>query len=318
MTKIRDHMMERNRGKIAINCPEPKEVNLFRKICEIIFSKTDIKVDICIPKRHMGDQENQDKRKTEKQMYARQRRISSTDALVIRKKDRTYAKLLKEVREEIVKQGMDMHIDSIRETRKGDMLVSVEKGGKNFTTLKTKIETKMDKGSTSAIRAEQDDIFHIHGIDAITTAKEIEEAICKATNIKHEDVRISNLRPAWGSCQIATLRVCKGQGSKMEKLDRVTIGVTRCHIRRRRELKRCYRCWSYNHLAAECTGPDRTKLCMNCAEEGHLAKECSQESFCPLCNRQGHRTDSSRCPKHRNAIAKQEEKAETKHENRIQ
>lgn len=38
----------------------------------------------------------------------------------------------------------------------------------------------------------------------------MEEAISTVTNIEREDIRITNIRPAWGNCQIARLRVGKG------------------------------------------------------------------------------------------------------------
>ncbi|KAJ8955514.1 hypothetical protein NQ314_006880 [Rhamnusium bicolor] len=74
-------------------------------------------------------------------------------------------------------------------------------------------------------------------------------------------------------------------------------------------MDRCYKCWSYDHRAADCNGTDRTKTCYKCGKEGHAVTNCTDEEFCPLCSTAGHRAGSGRCVAFRRALS-QANKAE--------
>ncbi|GJQ69384.1 hypothetical protein Trydic_g13296 [Trypoxylus dichotomus] len=68
------------------------------------------------------------------------------------------------------------------------------------------------------------------------------------------------------------------------KTARIRIGWVNSKIRKRLEVTRCYRCFSYGHWQATCSEPDRRKkgLCMGCGEKGYLKKNCTnpRRGFC--------------------------------------
>ncbi|KAK9694644.1 Zinc knuckle [Popillia japonica] len=105
------------------------------------------------------------------------------------------------------------------------------------------------------------------------------------------------------------------------KLGRVKIGwvgcrirerveVTRCfklgcRIRERVEVTRCFKCLEFGHRRKDCKGQDRSDLCLNCNQTGHTAKDCASENFCPVCQKTGHRADSTKCLKFRELLRAQ-------------
>ena len=78
----------------------------------------------------------------------------------------------------------------------------------------------------------------------------------------------------------------------------------RCKVEKRIEMRRCFKCWAYEHKAAECKGPDRTKTCNKCGKEGHRYKDCDKEEACPVCNMSGHRAGTGKCRDFRRALSK--------------
>ena len=180
----------------------------------------------------------------------------------------------------------------------------VDKKDENFTTVMEKMSTKMGENNVRRTTNNQK-VLHIRDIDAVTTDGEIKEAIEKAVGAKTatlNSIEISNIRPMQGSCQIATVKTTEEVAKVLLKEGRVLVGFTRCRVKLRQEVIKCFKCWGYNHTAANCNGPDRTKDCLKCAEKGHQVKDCQNESFCPLCMKKGHRVRSGEGPKHREAF----------------
>ena len=58
-----------------------------------------------------------------------------------------------------------------------------------------------------------------------------------------------------------------------------------------------------DHTAEECKGTDRSKACLKCTQLEHSVKECTNASYCPICNRKGHRAGNASCAKFRDALA---------------
>lgn len=42
-------------------------------------------------------------------------------------------------------------------------------------------------------------------------------------------------------------------------------------------MKKCFKCWDFNHTAADCNDPNRTKSCYRCGEKGHNKNDCQAE-----------------------------------------
>ena len=53
---------------------------------------------------------------------------------------------------------------------------------------------------------------------------------------------------------------------------RLTVGILSCPVEKNIKMKKCYRCWAYDHIAVSCQRPDRRKktlvLQMNAQRKG--------------------------------------------------
>ena len=62
----------------------------------------------------------------------------------------------------------------------------------------------------------------------------------------------------------------------------IKIGWVSCRVRRKKEVNRCFRCFGFGHMSADCRGLDRSRCCWICGEERHLAGSCTGKPKCFL------------------------------------
>lgn len=179
-----------------------------------------------------------------------------------------------------------------------------------------KRDSEAMEGFRSAVGARQDGVrvrtmgeftntetIHIRGIDGVTEKEELVKAMegklnCSLKNIDH---KLSALRPFTNGTKVVTLTINKKDAEMMTKKG-LWVGIAPCLVERRVKVRRCFTCWGFDPLAAECKGPERTR-CHNCGEEGHMAEGCQGEEFCVLCKKKGHRTKSGRCGLFKRALS---------------
>lgn len=104
--------------------------------------------------------------------------------------------------------------------------------------------------------------------------------------------------------QIATIVLDQKDADEILELNKIRIGLSVCQVQQRVEVLKCYRCWSYDHFASNCTGEDRSQKCHICAQDDHKAEKCTNDAFCPHCNNKGHRAGSGKCKLFQQALAK--------------
>ena len=75
----------------------------------------------------------------------------------------------------------------------------------------------------------------------------------------------------------------RARSLKLLKGAHIKIGWVSCRVRRKKEVRRCFRCLDFGHIAADCRGSDRSRCCWRCGEEGHLAGSCNGKLRCFLC-----------------------------------
>ncbi|CAH0560588.1 unnamed protein product [Brassicogethes aeneus] len=183
-------------------------------------------------------------------------RNEEESTLFVKDDKKTYAELLKDIREEI-KSDPNLKIKTIRETKKGELMVTMNKQDHNFETLKQKIKEKMGDDCVRAKRADKNrKVIHIKGMDALTTEEEIMEALDDRAG-EGKEIEITSLRPAYGNTKIATIRTREAISKILLETGKIYIGVSNCEMYLRKEIRRCYRCWDHNHIARECQGQDR-------------------------------------------------------------
>lgn len=231
-----------------------------------------------------------------------ERRKENTGAIIIKTKGTTYADLLKEVRAEVKTQQVKANIRSIREARNGDIVIAMNRGS-DTKILKETVSSKVGK-ERIRIRGNQKMRFlHIKGMDSLTSKEETVEAAKESLSGQTRDadqITVTNMRPSYDPVGYGTR-----DGSNSQQTVRNSITHHRYHeMPDKGEIKRCYRCWGYNHQSTDCDSQDRTQNCKDCGGPGHLAEECRKAMWCPLCNEKGHRAGSFRCAKHKAALAK--------------
>lgn len=147
-------------------------------------------------------------------------------------------------------------------------------------------------------------IVHIKDIPEGTSREEIERGVVVqlGADAEGELIRVSNVRPAYGSTLAATVRLPARFARKLAHSRRVPIGIfgVKCRVTIREEKSCCFRCWGPGHVSRLCTGEDRSHLCFRCGEAGHKALACKAPTpTCLVCNVSGHSTRASTCPRAR-------------------
>ena len=299
----REFMRKRERKNIAMYPPKGNHLGPdFRKMVECAFGHTDIKCTV-----HYWNPGGKNKGAAR----------GGTDAIIIRREEgRTYADLLKKVKDTINNdnKGANQQIRNLRGTREGDLVITTTAGGDEMVNLKRLLSgTGELKVRTSRRAKKKDSTVYLKGMDAVATKKEVAEAVMRETG--EMPVRVGELRPYYGSCQAVTLTVTPEMAQSLVKKGTIRVGLNLCGASERVVITQCYRCWDYGHIAAACGGKvDRSADCRNCGGEGHARAECKRDKNCPLCKKSGHRAGEGACGFLRRALRE----ARLKNRRRIQ
>lgn len=78
-------------------------------------------------------------------------------------------------------------------------------------------------------------------------------------------------------------------------------------MKKKTETTRCYNCQNYGHLAASCSGSDRTRSCWRCGTEGYKAVDCFGKPQCYLCVTRGEKPQTGHFPETMRCAAFREE-----------
>jgi hypothetical protein len=198
----------------------------------------------------------------------------------------SYADILKRVKS-IDTSELEVEVLSMRKSKTGNLEVRLRDPSKAF---KSTIEEKAME--VKVVERTRHTVLHVKGLDCLTTAEELVEALAKAGDCASTEVTVTSLRPAYGETQKATVKMLVAPAGKIIRAGRVKIGWIYCKVDRRTETPRCFRCWETGHMANNCKGPSRKDNCMNCGKEGHKIKDCKESPSCLKCGKEGHRTIS--------------------------
>lgn len=226
----------------------------------------------------------------------------SKEVLLVTKDGASYADLLKQVKNQIVDIKDVNSVNRIRKTNRGDLLIEAE--SEDIRHLNNNLKNTLE-GATVKILGQGINRLKVQitDMDADIT-KEALLPMINGTVDEKAKVVVESVRPAYGETKTAIISLEREQGLELLKKDRIKLGVISCRIREFIAVKRCYRCWSLDHTALTCKGPDRSNSCLKCGKNGHKVANCTHDSFCPLCGRAGHRAGSGSCPKTRLMLSK--------------
>lgn len=277
-------------AKINMVLGENLNSDYIRKICECIFYGTDINITLVT---------NKEKPKSTTKPRGR----PTTGKVVVKCGSTTYADLLRSVKEKVDPKRVGVNVRAIKKTARGDLMLEVDGDAQKADILRRAITRNIDNEVRIANRLVT---IHVLDIDATTTKDQVEEAIKNMPTCSNlQDVVVKSMRPSRDGNQIATVQVSRNNANILLMAKRIKIGWVNCRVRERVAVTRCYKCLDFGHTLKECKGPDRSNLCINCHQPGHKARECDGPHFCPSCNTNEHRPDSTNCPKFRELIKAQ-------------
>lgn len=290
-------LRDTRRAKVAVypTITDP-EGDSMRKMLVCIFGGTGVKCLVYTQER-TGREKIREMKKVAR----------NTEAILVKETGKTYADLLKIVKESIPTDSVPARaIRTIREERKGQMVIVTKEGEKdsiekirNNLKRHAKIEVDMAKK-----RLEGKNII-IREIDAITTEEEVSLALSKTLDIPPEECKLGRLRPYFGGNQVITAYIEKGKADKLLATGEFRIGINMCSVVERVSVVQCYRCWEYGHTSRNCSGEDRSEICRMCARPGHKEVACNLGiPICLNCKVSGHKAGSGKCPEFRKALSK--------------
>ncbi|XP_074034771.1 uncharacterized protein [Leptinotarsa decemlineata] len=259
-----------------------------RKMAEAIFMDANPLLTIYTPQETTGKEK---------------RPAKDTYALVVGEKGQNYKEVLEKVKDKFRDRPETNKIKGLRSTRDGRLLITTER---NLETLKilseiVQGETQELKVHQFAERLDQKKVF-VRGIDATMTQEDVKCAIQDNLGLE-KPPPVSNLRPGPNDTQTAIVTLVS---KDIEKIHRqgLRIGIANCEIQQKVDLPKCRKCWQHDHVAPQCTGPDRSALCFKCGKEGHVGKECTENEFCPICEEGGHMAGRGKCKEFKRALTK--------------
>ena len=89
----------------------------------------------------------------------------------------------------------------------------------------------------------------------------LEYFLCLQVARESSDVEVSLTKKPFRGTRKTLVKMEEARALKLLKAAHIKIGWVSCRVRRKTEVKRCYRCLGFGHMAADCRGPDRNRCC---------------------------------------------------------
>ncbi|KAJ8971053.1 hypothetical protein NQ317_018316 [Molorchus minor] len=234
-----------------------------------------------------------------------ERARAETGKVIVKAEGKTYAELLKRVKNNVNLEQAGIDIKRVKRTQNGDLLLEVEDREK-ATKLKETINRNLE--DVNVIQKTNEVTLHITNIDGDIEENELKEEIKKNNKDIGDTFQILALRQMRNGNKAATIKAEKRVAEGLLKTGKIRIGWVQCEIRKRVQITRCFRCLGYGHRTGDCQGEDKSDVCIKCGKKGHVAKDCSNPPYCTTCNRDGHRADQMGCPIFRKLISQESRK----------
>lgn len=310
------------RTKLAVAARPGIKTLLLRCLVEAVFKGTNMEVIICNEEKkqtHAGAVSRKEDAEAGWTLVRGKRRLEEekqetplkpkgwkrrNEAVIVEAtKEKPYEELLREAKTAIKEDGQTLEaVKGVRKTREGNLLIEIEK--KNDSAAKVIRTLLIEKMEGAKIRGGHGDekVVKIVGVDEVTTAEEVREALREVLN-KTEEPNTTGTEEVLsvrreGGIRMAIVRMKKEEADKILEAGRIRVGITPCRVQEgamTRDDIKCYKCWEMGHMSRECKGPDRTDMCLRCGEAGHQARTCRKTPFCPICAEEGHRADTRGC-----------------------
>lgn len=174
--------------KIAIQHITGMATEKLRKMSEVVFQKTNTKIDIYTTVR------NQEKD-----------RERTTYGMIISEGGKTYKEVLSKVKA-IVKTNFSVDaVRSIKSTKDGKLLLTIEKNQDALTNIHKALKDDKSELKTKRLGIDRYETLHIRGLEADSTAEDIIQSIRETVGNWEEDNKLSELRPLNNDTLAATI-----------------------------------------------------------------------------------------------------------------
>ena len=185
--------------------------------------------------------------------------------------------ILKNLKSRVNPEGLGVKIRGIREYRTKDLLVEVK--------CAVEDRGKLDSAFRDVV-GESGSVYHlvptVEDVNPTVEEEEIAEAVRSCQREERSlGVEVSLTRKPFRGTRGRPLS--EARALMLLKGTHIKIGWVSCRVRRKTEVKRCFRCPAFGHMAADCRGLDRSRCCWRCGVEGHTAAACKSNPQCYLC-----------------------------------
>lgn len=201
----------------------------------------------------------------------------------------------------------DYAVSSVRNTKKGGVAIDCASSA-DRNNLKTKVVNELGDQYNVSIPVKHLPRVRIFGlskqydeVDFVKVFKEQNQHILPTNcHFKVEHMFANKANTLFG----AKLEVDANSFNSLLEAGKVNIGWSSCYVSEDLNIRRCYKCWGFNHTAAKCRS--EVNRCSKCGGD-HQFKECTSTSVkCAVCcdavkNRNlqidtNHPASSSTCP----------------------
>lgn len=312
INKLKDIITEKC---IAMHHIKSMSNTVFRNLVEVVFHGSQTKVAIYTTKGKNAETNNTYSKNQEPKTELRKPKPErDTYALILAQENHDPKELLKKIKTKLGNTDETNIIRSIRQTKGNKLIITTDKNIDIFKKLTNKI-----KGDESNLMVQmlgensEKERIYVRGMDLTTTKEELKTAIENKLGYSETNTyQISELRENKNGTQSATIIMNKTEVPKLSD-GRFKVGLVDCSVEADLKIRRCFRCWAPDHTSARCNGPDRRSACLRCGEHGHKAEECKSNTYCVLCEEEGHRTARGPCKNLRkvlNAARKEKKRAD--------
>ncbi|CAH1107101.1 unnamed protein product [Psylliodes chrysocephalus] len=222
--------------------------------------------------------------------------------MIISDGEKSYKEVLGRVKTIVGSNSSVKAIRGLRSTKDGKLLLTLDKDQAALTNLHEALKDSTTGLKTKRLGMEKRIAIHLRGMEADTTVEDIRQSVIEITGEWEEENKISELRPLSNDTLAATLMLKPSQSDMILEEGSLRVSLVKCRVEKRLNIRRCQKCWSYDHYADSCEGPDRSKDCFKCGKSEHSSKDCTNEEACPLCKEIGHKMGTMKCPKFKMAL----------------
>lgn len=296
--KIKELTMAGGHSRLDLSLAEDNGDVKMRKILECVFVNTTAEITIFTGRGKKGK-----KRGILGNQEGKERNDRKTLIVKGTIEGKSYAQILRELKDNIDPEKIGVSVQRITKTTKGDMKLTIKEhikgGNQNFI--------QQLKERTPEVQAlSRHTAVVVKDLDETISGEEVVKAISQIVNLQ-DGIKVSPVRVGKYSCTVV-VSLPTQQAKALLKKARIKIGWLRCRVEEKLTPPRCLRCQVFGHLAKHCPGEPATLKCFRCGEENHKAQDCKKQEHCYACNMDGHRINSLKCPKYRVYMKEAKEK----------